>query len=553
MVLFTPTVKGATWTDIDLPYTIIQSGNYRITQPWTGNGTGLSVNASNVVVDGQNKLIQLMQTDGNYSVIIASGSSNVLLQNINETSADYGVYAEEGNFTTQDCTFTNNTSAGIFVFNVSDFTVQHSILSNNSNGFVSVQSKNFTVKNCTVNNNDEGMQIAFSNNFTIFNSIINSNTEYGLDVTDSANFTVQSSSLNGNNNGFYSTESDNFTIDNTNLTNSDTFGFVSIDGNFTLSNSNLNNNTCGFGALSNNFAIANCNINNNYVYGTLILQCNSTIKNTVAKNNSVYGLFTEMSNLTIANCNINNNTMGLLSAENGNFTLEDSIVSNNTFLGLEEYLGVNTLINNNTFSRNGLDPESNLGAFMAEDTNCTVTNNVFDSNFDSLLFGIFDGEMNNTLVYHNNYFVNDNFTFDFNYQLPSNFTNQQIYFYNNLVNDSAYVNPDSFGDNGGYVPPNTVFHLNTTQQTGTRTYSSGSRIGGNFWAYPNGTGFSQTGTDANHDGFTDAAFDLFGNETIYDYFPYSSSYVSNLTLTAGTNQTLVANQVSTVLTVQFKD
>ena len=39
-------------------------------------------------------------------------------------------------------------------------------------------------------------------------------------------------------------------------------------------------------------------------------------------------------------------------------------------------------------------------------------------------------------------------------------------------------------------------------------------IGGNYWAHPNGTGPSQTGADANHDGFADAPFDLFGNQTV---------------------------------------
>jgi hypothetical protein len=50
--LFTP-AQAETWTDITLPYTITQSGNYRISGAFNGSGTALSVNASNVVVDGQ--------------------------------------------------------------------------------------------------------------------------------------------------------------------------------------------------------------------------------------------------------------------------------------------------------------------------------------------------------------------------------------------------------------------------------------------------------------------------------------------------------------------
>jgi hypothetical protein len=58
-------------------------------------------------------------------------------------------------------------------------------------------------------------------------------------------------------------------------------------------------------------------------------------------------------------------------------------------------------------------------------------------------------------------------------------------------------------------------------------------IGGNYWAHPNGTGPSQTGADADHDGFLDAPFDLFGNQTVFDYLPYSSSFqekIVNLTI-----------------------
>lgn len=81
----------------------------------------------------------------------------MLLENINGTSADYGVYAEEGNFTIQDSMFSNNTSSGVFAFNATDFTIQNSMLSNNSYGLVSVYSSNFTVDECHVNNNTVGI------------------------------------------------------------------------------------------------------------------------------------------------------------------------------------------------------------------------------------------------------------------------------------------------------------------------------------------------------------------------------------------------------------
>ena len=228
--------------------------------------------------------------------------------------------------------------------------------------------------------------------------------------------------------------------------------------------------------------------------------------------------------------------------------LENSSIINNSFIGLEEDLGNNTLITGNIFSQNGLGidefGDSFGGAILAEETNCTVTNNAFNSNYDGLMLGIYDEDQNNTQAYYYNSFNNNSFTFDFNYRVPSNYTNQQVYFYNNFVNDSAYVNPDSFAMDDQYAPTAATFHLNTTLQAGARAYSAGRMVGGNYWAYPNGTGPSQTGTDANHDGFLDSAFDLFGNQTVYDYLPYSSSFVEfidHLTITP-TAATIAAGQ-----------
>ncbi|HEY9753795.1 MAG TPA: hypothetical protein V6C97_01395 [Oculatellaceae cyanobacterium] len=80
------------------------------------------------------------------------------------------------------------------------------------------------------------------------------------------------------------------------------------------------------------------------------------------------------------------------------------------------------------------------------------------------------------------------------------------------------------------APAANVLYLNTTLQAGQRvTLDGGRMIGGNYWAHPNGTGYSQTAIDANHDGFADAPFDLFGNQTIYDYLPYSNSFQENVT------------------------
>ncbi len=550
MGMFAP-AKAETWTDITLPYVITEAGNYRITEPWMGTGVALMINASSVAVDGGHQLIQLNQTDGDFAVAIAPGSSNVLLTGFNERGANVGVLAEEGNFTVQNSMFANNTDAGVVAFNISDFSVRHTRFSNNSIGLLALWANSFSVEDCRLKNNTYGVEAVYSNDFVVNGCYVNNNTD-GLYVNTCSDFAVEDSTLNTNQIAILNNYSDNFTVNNCIADNNLAIGLASLLGNFTVANSSLSNNTIGvLGILCNQSTLANSSLSRNMA-GMLIGASNITVSDSEVDYNEEYGMLIQGCNATVNRCNIKNNTVGTMSEDCQSFTLQDCDVSNNTETGLWDYFGANTIINSNYFGENGLEVASASGAFMEEDGNCTVTNNVFDNNFDALLLGIYDNTTNTRMAYYNNVFAENSFTFDFNYKLPSNFTNQQIYFYNNLVNDSAYVNPDSFTNNQT-SPPNTVLHLNCTLQAGVRVYSNGPMIGGNYWAYPNGTGPSQTAADADHDGFADTPFDFFGNGTIYDYLPYSSSYASNLTVIAGASQSLIANQTSAKITVNFAD
>lgn len=71
--------------------------------------------------------------------------------------------------------------------------------------------------------------------------------------------------------------------------------------------------------------------------------------------------------------------------------------------------------------------------------------------------------------------------------------------YNNLFNDSIYM---AFEES----PRNVSW--NTTRQTGTRIYSAGTEIGGNYWTNSTGNGYSDTCTDLLQDGFCDDPYDV---------------------------------------------
>jgi hypothetical protein len=79
--------------------------------------------------------------------------------------------------------------------------------------------------------------------------------------------------------------------------------------------------------------------------------------------------------------------------------------------------------------------------------------------------------------------------------------------WNNVLNNT---------DNGFFPNTAPAFTL-THPKTAGPNIVGGPDIGGNFWAFPNGTGFSQTHPDANHDGFCDEPFVSVDGAT--DYLP----------------------------------
>jgi len=75
-------------------------------------------------------------------------------------------------------------------------------------------------------------------------------------------------------------------------------------------------------------------------------------------------------------------------------------------------------------------------------------------------------------------------------------------------------------------------YFNTTKQLGTRIYSAGGYIGGNYWTNPTGNGYSDTCIDSNKDGFCDEPLNLSnGTSVAYDYLPLSDEYTTTTTTT----------------------
>jgi len=136
----------------------------------------------------------------------------------------------------------------------------------------------------------------------------------------------------------------------------------------------------------------------------------------------------------------------------------------------------------------------------------------------------------------------------------------------NTIKDSTFQNNQDYGIHvGPYGTPasnniyNNLFnntnnfyftgtisqnYFNTTRQTGNRIYSSGTEIGGNYWTNPTGTGYSETCTDADIDGFCANYYELDATGPNRDYLPLSDEFLHySRWSNASTNLTLAGHPV----------
>lgn len=82
--------------------------------------------------------------------------------------------------------------------------------------------------------------------------------------------------------------------------------------------------------------------------------------------------------------------------------------------------------------------------------------------------------------------------------------------YNNIINNSDNIQV--------YGQPSSL----NTSKANIINIIGGSQVGGNYWAYPNGTGYSQTCNNTNNDSFCDSPYTIDSNNI--DFLPLTSNY-----------------------------
>ncbi|WP_445475228.1 NosD domain-containing protein [Methanococcoides methylutens] len=301
---------------------------------------------------------------------------------------------------------------------------------------------------------------------------------YGIYLDGVEGCTISDNKVSNNDDGIYLSSSSNNTLSNNTANSNDERGIWLWDSSNNLLSNNTANLNSGNGielydSTNNTLSSNTANSNNDFGIGLLYSDHNTLINN-AANLNNFYGIdLLDSSYNTLTFNDALENDIGIpVSASSDNNTLMYNNASNGEY-GI--WLSASS---NNTLSSNTANSNTNTGIYLtASSDNNILNNNIANSN---IYRGISLWQSSNNTIYNNHF--------------------------SNTIN--AYVSTDSTGN-----------VWNTTKTAATNIVV-GPYMGGNFWAEPNGTGFSQTCTDADGDGICDLPYTIGVNNT--DYLPLSS-------------------------------
>jgi len=240
---------------------------------------------------------------------------------------------------------------------------------------------------------------------------------------------------------------------------------------------------------------------------------------TVETDPSYYGIYVNtnlpLTNIIIKNINISNKNRGIALSGCQSSSIENSYLSYNKY-GVTVYQSSHTTLKNNIVNNNFNGIQINGGGLYNSIISNTINNNVN---------GIYlnDGQNNiiNGNILNNN--SNNGIWFDNisnNNQFTSNCVNNTGWvgiFIEKSSNRNTFYNNFFYNDNNEVSDATISNNIWSISPIAGTNIIGGSKIGGNFWTNPLGTGFSDNTFDNNGDGFCDSAYSPSSDNT--DYYP----------------------------------
>lgn len=393
-----------------------------------------------------------------------------------------------------------------------------------SNGY-----KNLTIENCVFSDWDTYVGYIYNtDNLTLSNSNILDTINGGFYVYNSDDVKILNSTLKGNSDNTLSInyESKRLTLADSTIAKGTTgiqFNSVIVPQlNFTnvkINTSSLydvdfrNNNEVGTQDCSGGFFNNVTNLQNSKYYYYLTAPLNLSGLTNISQI-----ILCKSDNVTIQNNIFDNISYNIIIQSFGTKGVQ---IFNNTFTGFYNHIYLdndrNMSIYNNIFNNSLNHAIMSYNIFNNSIYSNTYSNNVGN---DIYFNAIGDGISRHNSIFNNIFYSETNTTI---YIGGSSYDKV----YNNIIN-SSNLRPILRAGGDAFV------YLNTSNTTGTRILSDGFRIGGNYWTNPTATGYSNTCSDSNNDGYCDTPYNATNSSsaTFYgiDFFPYSTNYTvtSNL-------------------------
>ncbi|MEM3405937.1 MAG: NosD domain-containing protein [Candidatus Pacearchaeota archaeon] len=475
-----------------------------------------------------NETVNIQGWNNNFSELILCNADYSVIKNVNLThinKKNNGILLVRTDYSNLTNIFVNNSYYGIYLYSSSNNTIINSIFNSNSYGIYLYSSSNNQIINSTANLNSRGIYLYSSSNNTVVNNIIKENNNFDIYIYASKN--EDCNNILENNIGSMdrtikyfnnSINLSNEVLSELILCNAD----YSVITNITIEASQIKKNNGLIAFLTDNSNFININSSNNW-YGIYLSGSNNTIMNNIANSNSDIGILLGGSNNTIMNNIANSNSYGIRISGSNN-TIMNNIANNNSGgFGFDLPSLSNSILVNNTANSN------NNGIYLDSSSNNQIINSTANLNFRGI--SLSSSSNNNTL--HSNT-ITKNTQYGIYLSSPDSTPNT---IYNNFFNNT---------NNFYFIGTPRANNWNTTKTSGTNIIG-GNYLGGNFWAKPDGTGYSETCSDSDSDGICDSAYILASNNI--DYLPlaiYSSIGITpfQLTIISPANITYNTNTIS---------
>ena len=421
--------------------------------------------------------------------------------------------------------------AGIFLHGGKNCIIENNVFSNDDIG-VNIDSspnnvvrKNEVTTNSAVNTS-KGIVITGSDNYNVYDNSI-SNQYVGIKIIYSIGGNLSGNNVTqSGNHGIMLDGADSAILERNIIDSVTMFGIYVDESNRTVVRNNivLNRNYDGNG-INLLFSDWNEIVGNTVTLSNHALFMNNSKYNILQDNtvpDSAYGIAMRYSeNNIIINNSAYNDTSGIyLTHNSSNNTISGNKANLNINSGIELHLGAhNNTLKNNEISRNQMN-----GIYFEEAINNKVSNNKISENKEGIsLTSSRRNTISGNSITANEYGI---------YLCPASYPND---IYNNYFNNTGNADVRNARCTWYLQPP-----------TKGKNIMFGPYLGGNFWATPYGSGFSETASDGNSDGFADTTYTS-ADGSIIDKYPLVKVIIPVADFSTGVTSGTVP------LTVQFTD